>query len=551
MMTTTISPPALYKPVLSSLQQSILSHLWTQASHHEMGGGLSEGVEWTGTLALHKYLSNTSNSDIDYEDTSESWPANPVVWLELFLVAGYWPLERTQRVLGRGNGLCPRCGGNVPEDAFHLIWDCPANLSIDTSQMEDSQALLEQARAGHCDLPAFWLRGLLPRSTVPCNTPYIYHDELHLVGPKVPNDPWPSGVYFSDASGGKYSSVPALRRCGIGVASLDLHSNLDSSFLFGAYAPLVGVEQTVPRGELYGILLIVRFAADGAKLDIRSDSKTNVDLFYTTSSNTLASTNGDLWYELWQLINSKSLDVTLTWVKGHCESNHVAAQFSLSLHDIYGNACADRLADRAAQAYEIAPQDALDLLWFYGVARKIQARAICVLSSVIPQRSTVPPAPICPPRRPSTPIGVALFNSSHTFLKVGPSMRCSRCFEVAPLVTSHFRDWLASPCRPDGSLAYAFFSGKRRPAALPTHRPVVVGRRPAHSSHTLFSFRGLVFCRKCGYYALNRFLKLAEPCEIRNPDAARKRVRNLLRGQLPHGVPSWPNEDSMLDVYGS
>ena len=544
-------PRALYKPVLTSLQQSILSQLWTQASLHEMGGGLSKGVDWTGTLALHKYLNNSNSTDtgIDPDETSESWPVNPVAWLELFLVAGYWPCERTLRLMGRGDGLCPRCGGNVLEDAFHLIWDCPANLTIEASQITDSQPLLEQARAGHRDLPAFWLRGLLPLSTVPCNTPYIYTDELFLVGPHIPSHFWPSGVYYSDASGGKHSAVPALRRCGIGIASLSLSSDISSSFIFGAYAPLVGVEQTVPRAELYAILLVLRSAANGAKLDIRSDSKTNVDLFYTTTSNTLASTNGDLWHEAWQLIDSKSLDVTLKWVKGHCESVDVATRFSMTIHDIYGNACADRLADRAAQAYEVAPQDALDLSWFYGVVRRIQARAIIILSVVIPQRSTVPPAPLCNPRKPVTPMGVAIFNSAHTFHKVGPSMRCSVCFEVAPLMTSHFRDWLASPCCPDSSLRDAFFSGKRRPVALPTHRPLVIGRRAAHSSHTLLSFRGLVFCKRCGYFAVNRFLKLAEPCELANPEEARKRVLHLLRGKLPHGVPSWPNEDTIVDVY--
>ena len=64
----------------------------------------------------------------------------------------------------------------------------------------------------------------------------------------------------------------------------------------------------------------------------------------------------DLWHALWHLIESKSLNVTLRWVKGHCDSHHLAQQHSMSMYDIYGNFVADRLADRAAEAYEVSPQ---------------------------------------------------------------------------------------------------------------------------------------------------------------------------------------------------
>ena len=69
----------------------------------------------------------------------------------------------------------------------------------------------------------------------------------------------------------------------------------------------------------------------------------------------------------------------------------------MTLFDIYGNMVADRLADRAARIYEVTPQDASDLQWYHGVLRKIPARAISILSSVVPERGNVPPAP---PRQP-------------------------------------------------------------------------------------------------------------------------------------------------------
>ena len=117
-----------------------------------------------------------------------------------------------------------------------------------------------------------------------------------------------------------------------------------------------------------------------------------------------------------------------------------------------------------------------------------------ILASVIPERGTVPPAPLRQPRPPVTPVGVALFNSKHRFSMIGPTMKCINCFETAPRLRSHLLDWLKSDCRTDRSLVYAYFTGIRKPAALPRHRPVSVGRRVAHDSAMCFSaIRALSF----------------------------------------------------------
>ena len=336
-------------------------------------------------------------------------------------------------------------------------------------------------------------------------------------------------------------------RCGVGVAHLRTDCTVEHAFCFGLYCPLPGVEQSVPRAELYGILIVVKHAVPSAVLDIRSDSKVNVDMFTTGRENTLHSTSADLWQELWSLIDHKSLSVSLTWIKGHCTTPEQATKHGLSLLDVYGNATADRLADRAATLYEVAPQDALDLNWYHSVTRKIQARAVIILSNVIPERGNAPPAPPRVPRPPTTTLGEALFSTKHRFAVVGPSMKCINCFEVAPRMHSHLIDWLGSECRPDSALKYAYFSGSRRPSALPRHRPVSVGRRYAHCTHDLFCYQGLVFCKTCGYYASKRMLRLAEPCTGASLEAL-KRSRSLFRGQLPSGVPDWPSRDSMREL---
>ena len=137
--------------------------------------------------------------------------------------------------------------------------------------------------------------------------------------------------------------------------------------------------------------------------------------------------------------------------------------------------------------------------------------------------------------------------SKHRFTFFGRSARCYVCFERAPLMQSHLIDWLHSPCRVDVALAHAFFSGRERPAKLPLHRPVPIGRQVPHDSHHLFVMRGLVFCNLCGYYASRRMQNLADPCRghlDRNGCVDRMaiiRVRNLKQGKLPSGVLQWPN----------
>ena len=220
----------------------------------------------------------------------------------------------------------------------------------------------------------------------------------------------------------------------------------------------------------------------------------------------------------------------------------MASDYNMSSIHILGNQLADQLAERASTLYQVAHQDATDLLWYYGVCLRIQARALVILSHVIPERSAVPAAPPRVPRAVSTPIGVALFQTKHDISIFGPTMRCNMCFEQAPRLKEHIIDWLGSPCKVDRTYAYAHFTGSHRPVDLPKHRPTPIGRRLAHITHDLMTFKGLVFCKSCGYYAHRRMLRLANACTGMG-EAARKRVQSLRRGHLPTGVRDWPNAD--------
>lgn len=79
----------------------------------------------------------------------------------------------------------------------------------------------------------------------------------------------PSGYYFGDGSGGKYSKYPSLTRCGIGVHYVDLHKTPT----YDIPTPLPDEIQTNNRSELYALLLVVQNLELVGKADFFTDNK--------------------------------------------------------------------------------------------------------------------------------------------------------------------------------------------------------------------------------------------------------------------------------------
>jgi hypothetical protein len=154
--------------------------------------------------------------------------------------------------------------------------------------------LLPRAIEEILQLPCLWLRGLVPAAMSTVNTPCPVEEDLVYVGCS-PAAAWPVGVYYTDGSGGKYSSVPQLRRCGVGVACVE---DEPLRFSWGCHSPLPGDRQTVPRAELFAIILIAKNAAPG-DVTVYSDSLLSVNLYNGGQAGCLKSDNVDLWQDLW------------------------------------------------------------------------------------------------------------------------------------------------------------------------------------------------------------------------------------------------------------
>ncbi len=82
---------------------------------------------------------------------------------------------------------------------------------------------------------------------------YKPSDDENIILINDEDDNWKDGVYYGDASGGENTKYPALRRIGVGLACFN------DLFKFGLHSNLPGSIQTVGRGELFALVLLVRY----------------------------------------------------------------------------------------------------------------------------------------------------------------------------------------------------------------------------------------------------------------------------------------------------
>ena len=152
---------------------------------------------------------------------------------------------------------------------LHTFWQCQKNEDIPSDAIKDTQHLCPTAVAQSVENPVLWLRRILashyPHPDNPEeDTPPI--EDLNVLT-EMPMEPsfWEdtTGIFYSDASGGKFSSFNRLRRIGCG-ACLCVHGVPKWSHYFN----LPGPAQSVPRGELYAILYIVERVSPFSTIEI-------------------------------------------------------------------------------------------------------------------------------------------------------------------------------------------------------------------------------------------------------------------------------------------
>ena len=114
-----------------------------------------------------------------------------------------------------------------------------------------------------------------------------------------------------------------------------------------------------------------------------TDSKINVDAFKKGELHCRQSANADLWCELFRELREKGKTLELQWSKGHADSLEVFLQYQVSPRNLVGNLCADQLAAYGAELAQVSVQDAMNFKWHQALVKRIQVRAIVILSTVL------------------------------------------------------------------------------------------------------------------------------------------------------------------------
>ena len=165
--------------------------------------------------------------------------------------AGTWTKERKCQAFGGDDLLCER--GQQEDDSHRFRGHCSASQERDIRAK--TAGLERRAKRGAESCPAFWLRGLTPRTRAappPCDA----QGQEALAGERLQTRRLRGRggealVASGDGSGGGHSNDERNRRCGLGWTALDTEGRAGNSPVRAAkFGPLPGARQTHNRAEL-------------------------------------------------------------------------------------------------------------------------------------------------------------------------------------------------------------------------------------------------------------------------------------------------------------
>ena len=187
---------------------------------------------------------------------------------------------------------------------------------------------------------------------------------------------WGPDFYYTDGSGGSRSSDTRARRCGCGIARVDVSSE-PPTVLNWAHGSLPGAKQSVPRAELYAILVLLRRLGplEQAPAFVYTDSKYVFDKARVGPSPRKASGNSDLWKAFWAEMVRLRWRVCILKIRAHCDHMDLWSGRILPWH-YFGNKVADVLAGEAAQNASLVHDVLASLGRVDALAWRVQKRLV-------------------------------------------------------------------------------------------------------------------------------------------------------------------------------
>ena len=304
--------------------------------------------------------------------------------------------------------------------------------------------------------------------------------------------------------------------------NIDQNGNL----VFGARFPLPGEIQTVARGELLSLVMLIRQARSKSVIVFWTDNKGVSDKFNAGIEIAELSSNCDLFSELFELLRQRGIHLTVRWMPSHLSDPSCKKQKPdhVSDLDIIGNDLADKLAGEAADEVQVSLHVSTQCIYYYKLVRDIQLRLITIVMH-LPDR--IKHRTMKTPKEEQQTLEEKCRESKHVLERQGDRFLCSQCRDSFKLKDPAFQSWLAGQCLPLVS------TNKPKPINNFMH----VGNNFVNHTHKLKVHRGLVYCAKCGCRATNQLRHLAKACI---PPGAYG-LRAIMGDKLPTGLDQWPD----------
>ena len=298
--------------------------------------------------------------------------------------------------------------------------------------------------------------------------------------------------------------------------------------MFAAHFPLTGPVQTVARGELYALVMLIREAQNDSKIEFVTDNKGVYDKYNSGAKVASLSSNCDLYYELFNLLRGKNIQLKVRWMPSHLDEDGTKFWPSnVTKLDVVGNSFADKYAALAAEAVQVPIQVSTDCKFNYNLVKKIQWRIMTIIT-YLPDRRIC--KTIRTPKEVAQDLDSRLAKTNHVLSRDGDRFTCTDCLESFKSNDKSFHHWMAGQCIkvPDSN----------RP--VPICGSLHIGNQYIHHSHSVSIHKGLVYCSKCGGRGPHVLKKLARECEPPT-DTGRATLQAISLDRLPAGLDCWPS----------
>ena len=201
--------------------------------------------------------------------------------------------------------------------------------------------------------------------------------------------------------------------------------------------------------------------------------------------------------------------------------------------DLIGNEFADTHAKIIAKARCIDLNVSSNVVYHHNLVRRIQRRHATIIMN-LPYRAVDKEVKIKPEVHETT-IDDLINASEHVaFRQTSCRVACARCRQSYNEKDKACPLFLRSHCSGLGNVA-------DRPVPLP-YEALHIGNKSIHHTHCINSYKGIMYCNKCGTRGPTKLIKLSMPCQPPTQYGI-DTLRALRRGCKPPGIVEWP-EDS-------